>query len=84
VLAKACSATHIEQLIRSALPGIKLTHVPVPPRAIPVKLKYQYFSVEKSGPSWEAVVRARNFAVHVPGEIPNPDMELIFLFANPT
>ncbi len=84
VLAKACSATHIEQLIRSALPGIKLTHVPVPPRAIPVKLKYQYFSVEKSGASWDAVVRARNFAVHVPGEIPNPDMELIFLFANPT
>jgi len=83
-LCKACSATHIEQLIRAALPGLKLTHVPVPPRAIPVKLRYQYFSIEKSGPSWEAVVRARNFAVHVPGEISNPDMELIFLFANAT
>jgi len=82
-LAKACSATHIEQLIRQALPGLKLLHVPVPPRAIPVKLNYQYFSLEKSGPVWEAVVRARNFAVYVPGEIPNPTMELIFLFANP-
>jgi len=28
-------------------------------------------------------VRARNFGVYVPGEIPNPDMELIILFANP-
>jgi len=83
-LAKACSATHIEQLIRQALPGLKLTHVPVPPRAIPVKLKYQYFSIEKSGAVWEAVTRARNFAVYSPGEIPNPDMELIFLFANAT
>lgn len=81
-LAKACSATHIEQLIRQALPGVKLTHVPVPPRAIPVKLRYQYFSLERSGPVWEAIVRARNFAVYAPAEIPNPEMELIFLFAN--
>lgn len=83
VLAKACSATHIEQLIRQALPGLRLTHVPVPPRAIPVKLRYQYFSVERSGPVWEAVTRARNFAVYAPGDVPNPEMELIFLFANP-
>ena len=83
-LAKACSATHIEQLIRQALPGLKVTHVPVPPRAIPVKLRYQYFSLEQSGSVWEAVVRARNFAVYMPAEITNPDMELIFLFANPS
>jgi type VI secretion system protein ImpJ len=82
-LTKACSATHIEQLIRQALPGLTLTHVPVPPRAIPVKLRYQYFSIDRSGPVWEAVVRARNFAVYVPGDIRNPEMELIFLFANP-
>ena len=82
-LTKACSATHIEQLIRQALPGLALTHVPVPPRAIPVKLRYQYFSIDRSGPVWEAVVRARNFAVYAPAEILNPDMELIFLFANP-
>lgn len=83
MLAKACSATHIEQLVRQALPGLKLTHVPVPPRAIPVKLRYQYFSIERIGPVWEAVTRARNFAVYAPGEIPNPEMELVFLFANP-
>jgi len=82
-LAKACSATHIEQLIRQALPGLKMTHVPVPPRAIPVQLRYQYFSLERTGPVWEAITRARNFAVYMPAEIPNPDMELIFLFANP-
>ena len=83
-LAKACSATHIDQLITRALPGLALTHVPVPPRAIPVKLRYQYFSIDKTGPVWDAVVRARNFAVYTPAEITNPDMELIFLFANPT
>jgi len=82
LLAKACSATHIEQLIRQALPGLKMLHVPVPPRAIPVKLRYQYYSLERSGPVWEAIVRSRNFGVYVPGEIPNPEMELIILFAN--
>jgi type VI secretion system protein ImpJ len=82
-LTKVCSATHIEQLIRQALPGVKITHVAVPPRAIPVKLRYQYFSLDKTGPVWESVVRSRNFAVYAPREIPNPEMELIFLFANP-
>jgi type VI secretion system protein ImpJ len=82
-LTKACSATHIEQLIRQALPGLALMHVPVPPRAIPVKLRYQYFSIDRTGPVWDAVLRSRNFGVYVPGEIPNPDMELIILFANP-
>lgn len=82
-LIKTCSATHIEQLIRQALPGLKLTHVPRPPRAIPVKLRYQYFSLEASGPVWDSILRARNFAAYVPGDISNPQMELIFLFANP-
>ena len=32
-----------------------------------------------SGGPWEAVVRARNLAVYVPGDFPNPQMELIIL-----
>jgi len=78
-LVKACSATHIEQLINAALPGITFTHVSTPPSAIPVKLKYQYFSLNQSGAAWETVTRSRNFAAHVPGDIPNPEMELIIL-----
>ena len=78
-LVKACSATHIEQLISKALPGIPLTHISSPPSAIPVKMKYQYFSLSQSGAAWESVTRARNFAVHVPAEIPNPQMELVIL-----
>jgi len=82
-LIKTCSAMHIEQLIRQALPGLKMTHLPRPPRAIPVKLRYQYFSLEASGSAWDSILRARNFAAYVPGDIPAPEMELIFLFANP-
>ena len=78
-LLKVCSATHIEQIISSAVPGITLTHISSPPSAIPIKMKYQYFSLNQSGAAWETVLRARNFAAHVPADIPNPQMELIIL-----
>jgi type VI secretion system protein ImpJ len=78
-MVKVCSATHIEQLISNALPGVTLTHLPNPPSAIPVKMKYQYFSLNQSGAAWESVTRARNFAAHVPGDFPNPQMELLIL-----
>jgi type VI secretion system protein ImpJ len=78
-LVKVCSATHIEQLISNALPGIVLSHLPSPPSAIPIKMKYQYFSLNQSGAAWDAVTRARNLAAHVPGDFPNPQMELLIL-----
>jgi type VI secretion system protein ImpJ len=78
-LVKVCSATHIEQLISSALPGVALTHLSSPPSAIPIKMKYQYFSLNQSGAAWDTVPRARNFAAHVPGDLPNPQMELLIL-----
>lgn len=78
-LAKVCSATHIEQLIRQALPGLKLAHMPNPPSAIPVKMRYQYFSVNQEGSAWEAIRRARNFAVYLPGEFRNPQLEVLVL-----
>jgi type VI secretion system protein ImpJ len=78
-LVKVCSATHIDQLISNALPGIALTHIPSPPSAIPIKMKYQYFSLSQSGAAWETVTRARNFAAHVPADIANPQMELVIL-----
>jgi type VI secretion system protein ImpJ len=82
-LLKCGSATEIETLIRNALPGLRLQHVPVPPKAIPVKLRYQYFAVEASGTVWQSVLRARNFAVYAPDELLNPQMELIVLLAKP-
>ncbi len=78
-LVKTCSATHIDQLVNSALPGITLTHLPSPPSAIPVKTRHQYFSLNQSGAAWETVLRARNFAAHLPAEIQNPQMELVIL-----
>ncbi|HXN49323.1 MAG TPA: type VI secretion system baseplate subunit TssK [Bryobacteraceae bacterium] len=78
-LIKVCSATHIEHLVRQALPGLTLTHVARPPSSIPVKLNCQYFSLNQAGGPWEAVLRARNLAAYVPGDFPNPQLELVIL-----
>jgi type VI secretion system protein ImpJ len=78
-LIKACSANHLEHLVRQALPGLPLRHVPIPPSSIPIKLNYQYFSIQQTGPAWEAVRRARNFAAYVPAEFHNPQLELIVI-----
>jgi len=78
-LIKVCSANHIEHLVRQALPGVPLTHVAAPPSSIPVRLNYQYFSLSQTGLAWEAVGRARNLAAYVPGDFPNPQLELIIL-----
>jgi len=78
-LVKVCSATHIEHLVKQALAGVQLKHLTNPPSVIPVKLKYQYFSLNQSGAAWEAVTRARNFAAYVPGDLPNPTLELLIL-----
>jgi type VI secretion system protein ImpJ len=78
-LLKLCSANQIDHLINQALPGIALTHTSNPPPGIPVKLKYQYFSLNQSGDAWEGVRRSRSLAAFVPGDLPSPELELVIL-----
>jgi type VI secretion system protein ImpJ len=78
-LVKVCSANQIEHLVRQALPGVTLTYVSSPPSALPVKLNYQYFSLSQGGPAWEAIVRSRNLAAYVPGDLPGAELELLIL-----
>jgi type VI secretion system protein ImpJ len=76
---KVGATAQVDQLIRQALPGLKLTHRPDPPAEIPVKLKYKYFSLDLAGKVWEGIQRARNVGVYVPLELPNPQLELIIV-----
>ena len=80
---KICSADAVEHLVQRALPGVPLAHVLTPPSAIPIKMNYQYFGLSQSGGAWEAVLRARNLAAYVPGDFPNPQMELIVVLPQP-
>lgn len=80
-LLKVASGDQVERLIRQALPGLKLVHDPDPPSQVPVRLDYHYFRVEKAGPVWEGIRKARNVAVHVPGDFPDARLELGILLA---
>jgi type VI secretion system protein ImpJ len=80
LLGKLCSATHIEHLVRNALPGVPLTHLPVPPNSIPVKLNFQYFALNQVGGAWEAVTRSRNIAFYAPSELALTKAEVIVVF----
>ncbi len=76
---KVASAERIDLLVRQALGGLPLTHTPSPPGAISIKVNFQYFQITKGGPEWDAVVRARNVAVYVPADLPDPELELVLV-----
>ncbi len=78
-LIKICSGDYIDLLVQRALAGVPMTHAVTTPGAIPLKLNYQYFSLSQSGGPWETIVKARNLAAYVPGEFPNPQLELLIL-----
>lgn len=76
-LVKLCSKQFVPQLVKRALPGMPLTHLPVPPSAIPVKADFQYFSVSRSGPCWDHIVQTRQVGLYIPGDLPDPSVELL-------
>jgi type VI secretion system protein ImpJ len=75
-LVKVCSSKFVPELVRRALPGMTLNHLPVPPTAIRAEADMQYFSVETAGPCWEHILQTRRVGVYIPGEISRPEFEL--------
>ena len=78
-LVKICSAELLPELVKTALPGLALTHLPVPPSAIAPRVEHQYFGVSKAGPCWDHIVQTRRVGVYVPGDLPQPELELVVL-----
>jgi type VI secretion system protein ImpJ len=78
-LIKISAQDDIQRIIRNALPGLTLRHTPVPPPAIPMKLDNQYFALNQGGDLWNAIMLSRQIAVHAPGEIMEPKMELLIV-----
>ena len=76
-LVKICSEKFIAELVKRALPGLQMTHVPVPPPAISAKVETQYFQINKSGPFWDHIVATRHVGIYVPGDIPRPEIQLL-------
>ena len=73
-LVKVCSARFVPELVKRALPGLELTHLPVPPSALQAEPDMQYFVVNITGPCWEHILSTRRVGIYIPGEISDPDV----------
>jgi type VI secretion system protein ImpJ len=76
-LVKVCSREFIVKLVQRAMPGLTLTHLAIPPAAVSPRLETQYFGVSKSGPCWDNIVKTRQVGIYVPGEVPQPQIEMM-------
>lgn len=79
VLVKICSQQFVPELVKRALPGLAMTHLPVPPTAVSAKLGWQYFGLNRAGPCWDHMVKTRQVGIYVPGELPEPELELLVI-----
>jgi type VI secretion system protein ImpJ len=77
---KMSAPDDIDRLIRTATTGVTLRHTDVVPQEIPMKHANQYFMVNQTGPLWDRVQLARRIAVHAPGEIVEPKMEVVVVW----
>jgi type VI secretion system protein ImpJ len=74
---KISSPDEINALIGRAMPGIELTHEPVPPTTIPVKPGFKYYHLHTSGRFWDTISKARSLALYLPDEFPELKVELV-------
>jgi type VI secretion system protein ImpJ len=78
-LVKICSSKFVGELVRRAMAGLALTHLPTPPPALPAKIESQYFGISKEGPFWDHIVQTRQVGIYVPGDFPDAELELLVL-----
>lgn len=75
-LVKVCSSRFVPELVKRALPGMTLTHVPVPPSALHAEADMQYFALNLTGPCWEHILQMKTVGIYIPGEIAGPEFDL--------
>lgn len=76
-LIKVCSRELLPDLVKTALSGLPLAHLPVPPSAIAPKVEFQYFGLSRTGSCWEHIVKSRGVGIYIPDEISNAEIELL-------
>jgi type VI secretion system protein ImpJ len=67
----------VEKLVLSAMPGIKLSHAPQVPAAIPVKPGTFYFAVEPRGALYERMLKQQSVMIYAPSGVTDLKLELL-------
>ena len=71
----------VEKCVLSAMPGVKLSHAPQVPAAIPVRPDTYYFALDNRGVLYEQMLKAQSISVYVPAGIRELQLELIAVTA---
>jgi type VI secretion system protein ImpJ len=79
MLTKISSSDWVAKLVERAMGGMALTHLPVPPSAIRSRVDAQYFSITCADPHWSQINRTRQVGIYIPGDLPDPQLELFAL-----
>jgi type VI secretion system protein ImpJ len=81
-LVKLCTPDFVRELVKRALPGMPLTHLPIPPPAISTRVETQYFGISRTGPCWNRMLQTRQVGVYVPNDFPNPELQVLVVLDN--
>ncbi|MCA3159434.1 MAG: type VI secretion system baseplate subunit TssK [Burkholderiales bacterium] len=74
---KAAGPDDVEKLVLSAMPGVKISHAPQVPGAIPVKPGHFYFEIEPRGSLYERMLQQQAMMIYVPSGLRELKLELI-------
>lgn len=76
---KAGAPDDVEKLVLSAMSGIRLTHLPQVPAAIPVRPGCYYFELGSKSPLYERMLKAQSITLYAPAGLPDLELELFAL-----
>lgn len=74
---KVGSAPELDLIVTTAMPGVRLYHVPHPPESLPAKRGVQYFRLENRGEFWESVCQSKAAALYVPSDLKGLKFQLL-------
>ena len=69
----------VEKLVLSAMSGVRVSHAPQVPAAIPVRPGAYYFAIEARGPLYERMLASKTITLYTPAGIPELRLELFAL-----
>ncbi|MFH1138314.1 MAG: type VI secretion system baseplate subunit TssK [Pseudomonadota bacterium] len=80
--AKICSREGVPTLVKRALYGAAVQHLPAPPPELPQRTQACHFLLEKSSSAWDRVVKDKNIAISFEfKKMEHMEIELTVLFA---
>ncbi|PWF40978.1 type VI secretion system baseplate subunit TssK [Massilia glaciei] len=71
----------VEKFVLSAMPGVRISHAPQVPAAVPVRPDTCYFQIEAKGQMYERMLQAQSISIYCPSGMRELRLELVAVTA---